>query len=451
MAIRTPLTTLLATALLVVVAAAQQPQIPIFRSGTEIVDLYVTATDKNGRLVPTLVQEDFVILDEEEAQEIVLFENEVRPITVVVMLDTSASMTPSLELLMAGAEQFLIRMLPEDRAKVGAFNDKIQILPSQFIGDRDALIRQLDQLQFGNPTRLYDAVGASIDELQGVEGRKVVLVFTDGADTQHAIGWRDVLDKARAAEVMIYTIGLEMDYFNGVRQVRSKPDKRLKTFAEETGGGYFELKDSDELGPTFTRVAQELHSQYVLGFSPQVELAVTTMLEAHQLNRRKAGQSFEATHALAVAMIVGDFGFGERAVVSAVLHDTLEDTTLERAVIRERFGGRVLAIVADVTEPPRTVPWRNRKESYIERLRRSPEDDARAVASADKIHNLASMVTGLEAEGLPFADIFSAGLDDMVWYQRQVHEMLSQAWSHPILNEHGRQLDRFLAATQDAQ
>ena len=270
MATRTPLTTLLATALLVVVAAAQQPQIPIFRSGTEIVDLYVTATDKNGRLVPTLVQEDFVILDEEEAQEIVLFENEVRPITVVVMLDTSASMTPSLELLMAGAEQFLIRMLPEDRAKVGAFNDKIQMLPSQFIGDRDALIRQLDQLQFGNPTRLYDAVGASIDELHGVEGRKVVLVFTDGADTQHAIGWRDVLDKARAAEVMIYTIGLEMDYFNGVRQVRSKPDKRLKTFAEETGGGYFELNDSDELGPTFTRVAQELHSQYVLGFAPSV-------------------------------------------------------------------------------------------------------------------------------------------------------------------------------------
>ena len=182
-------------------------------------------------------------------------------------------------------------------------------------------------------------------------------------------------------------------------------------------------------------------------FSPQVELAVTTMLEAHQLNRRKAGQSFEATHALAVAMIVGDFEFGERAVVSAILHDTLEDTTLERAVIQERFGARVLAIVADVTEPPRTV----RKESYIERLRRSPEDEARAVASADKIHNLASMVTGLEAEGLRFADIFSVGLDDMVWYHRKVHEMLSQAWSHPILNEHGRQLDRFLAATQDAQ
>ncbi len=269
MAIRTWLAVFLTTLLTVAPVAAQQPQTPIFRSGTEVVDLYVTATDRNGRLVPDLLQEDFVVLDEGKAQEIVLFENEVRPITVVVMLDTSASMTPSLDLLMAGAEQFIIRMLPDDRGKVGAFNDKIQILPDiEFTGDRDLLIRELDRLQFGNPTRLYDAIGASIDSLEGVEGRKVVLVFTDGEDTQHQIGWRDVLEKARVAEVMIYTIGLESDYFNGLRQVRSKPDGRLKTFAEETGGGYFELKDSDELGPTFTRVAQELHSQYVIGFAP---------------------------------------------------------------------------------------------------------------------------------------------------------------------------------------
>ena len=269
MVTRTPSAFVVATCLAAVVVVAQQPQTPVFRTGTEIVDLYVTVTDQNGRLVPSLLQEDFEILDEDVLQEIVLFENEVRPITVVVMLDTSASMTPSLELLMAGAEQFIIRMLPDDRGKVGAFNDKIQILPeADFIGDRDALIRALGRLQFGNPTRLYDAIGASVDSLHGIGGRKVALIFTDGEDTQHEIGWRDALDKARAEEVMIYTIGLESDYFNGVRQVRSRPDGRLKTFAEETGGGYFELKNTDELGSTFTRVAQELHSQYVVGFAP---------------------------------------------------------------------------------------------------------------------------------------------------------------------------------------
>ena len=259
-------------ALLAALPAAGQEQegdVPVFRAGTELVDLYVTATDRNGRLVPDLRQEDFVVFDEGQVQEVVLFENEVRPISVVIMLDTSASMTPSLDLLMAGAEQFILRMLPDDRARVGAFNDKIQILPeADFTGDRDALIRELDRLQFGNPTRLYDAVAASIEALAGLDGRKVVLVFTDGEDTQREIGWREVLEMAQLEEVMIYTIGLESDYFNGVRRVRSRPDRRLRTFAQETGGGYFELQDTDDLGPTFTRVAQELHSQYVLGFVP---------------------------------------------------------------------------------------------------------------------------------------------------------------------------------------
>jgi len=271
---------------------AQQAGVPVFRSGTELVDVYITATDRNGRLVPDLLQEDFQIIDEGHDQEIILFENTIRPITVVVMLDTSASMTPSLDLLLAGAEQFIIRMLPDDRGKVGAFNDKIQILPeSDFTGDRDTLIRELDSLQFGNPTRLYDAIGASIESLRGVEGRKVVLVFTDGEDTQHEIGWREVLTMARAEDVMIYTIGLESDYFNGLRRVRSRPDGRLKTFAEETGGGYFELKDSDELGSTFTRVAQELHSQYVLGFAPDIRDGKLHELEVRVKQRGVAARA----------------------------------------------------------------------------------------------------------------------------------------------------------------
>ena len=121
----------------------QQPQVPLFRSGTDLVDLYVTVTDGTGRLVPDLLREDFTIFDNREPQETVLFENEVRPITVVVMLDTSISTTNVMHLITGGAEQFLIRMLPEDRARVGAFNDKIEIEPAEFIGDRDALIDEL--------------------------------------------------------------------------------------------------------------------------------------------------------------------------------------------------------------------------------------------------------------------------------------------------------------------
>jgi Ca-activated chloride channel family protein len=176
-------------------------------------------------------------------------------------------MTANLDRLRQAAEQFLIRMLPADRGQVGSFSDKIQF-SGEFTNDRDHLIFALKDLQFGNPTRLYDAINQSMAELRGIEGRKVVLAFTDGDDTASRVGMGDVLDRARDEEVMIYAIGLESEYFNGQRQVRTRPDRGLRRLAEETGGGYFELKKADDLGPTFTRVAQELHSQYALGFSP---------------------------------------------------------------------------------------------------------------------------------------------------------------------------------------
>ena len=249
-------------------AASLSAQQPTFRSDTRTVALYATVTDAQKRLVPDLTQGDFEILDNDRPQSVDLFVNEVQPITVVVMLDTSASMTGNIKLLVQAAEQFLIRLLPKDKGMVGAFNDKIEFFPSHFTSDRDRLIASLNELDFGNPTRLYDAVAASMDRLHKVDGRRVVLIFTDGDDTDSRENITSVLERARQDEVMIYAIGLRSDYFNGSRQVRSKPDSGLKRLAEETGGGYFELDKSDELAPTFTRVAQELHSQYVLGFTP---------------------------------------------------------------------------------------------------------------------------------------------------------------------------------------
>jgi Ca-activated chloride channel family protein len=259
-----------AAALLFAGGASALAQQATFRSDTRTVALYATVTDERKRLVPDLTQQDFEIFDNDRPQAVDLFINEVQPITVVVMLDTSASMTGSLKLLEQAAEQFLIRLLPKDKGMVGAFNDKIEFFPATFTGDRDRLIASLKELDFGNPTRLYDAIAASMDRLHKVDGRRVVLVFTDGDDTGSREGLGSVLEVARANEVMIYAIGLRSDYFNGSRQVRSRPDGGLRRLAEETGGGYFELEASSDLAPTFTRVAQELHSQYVLGFTPSV-------------------------------------------------------------------------------------------------------------------------------------------------------------------------------------
>ena len=163
------------------------------------------------------------------------------------------------------------------------------MVPSTFIGDRDALIDELGTLDFGNETRLFDALEASLDALLDVDGRKVILLLTDGQDSASELGWRDVLDRAVVEEVMIYSIGLEVEYFDGRGVRRTRPDRSLRRLAEETGGGYFLLEETDELGPTFTRVSQELHSQYVLGFAPSVRDG-----KQHSLEVRVTGRGREA-------------------------------------------------------------------------------------------------------------------------------------------------------------
>src|SRR6478752_9558773 len=127
-------------ALLVAAGAAVAAQQPTFRSGTQVVSLFTTVFDAENRLVPDLGQEDFDVFDNDKPQPLVVFRSENLPITCVVMLDTSGSMTGTISLLKAAAEQFLIRLLPADKARVGAFNDKIQF-SSRFTNELDFVVR----------------------------------------------------------------------------------------------------------------------------------------------------------------------------------------------------------------------------------------------------------------------------------------------------------------------
>ena len=255
-----------------VAVAAQQP--PVFRAGTQTVSLFATVTDTSGRLIPQLAKEDFEIFDNNKPQTVTLFVNDTQFIKVVVLLDESGSMVNNLDRVKDGAEQFLLRLLPQDRARIGSFEDKVTLSP-EFTSDRDALIRFLqEKLQYGNGTRLWDAVDTGMSALSGLEGRRVVLVFTDGGDDpgpgKH-VKYDTVLRRAEAEGYMVYAIGFHSKCrcgYNG-RMIETDPDPSLKKIAAESGGGYFELKEGADLSSTFTRVAQELHSQYVIGFTPE--------------------------------------------------------------------------------------------------------------------------------------------------------------------------------------
>jgi VWFA-related protein len=257
--------------------AAQQPQ---FGSGARTVAVYATVTDKDGRLVPDLARDAFEVRDNGKAQPVTVFSNDIQPITVVMMLDRSGSMRGNFGLVEKAAGEFVRRLQPEDKARIGSFAERIEIQPAEFTSDQQELMRVLrSDLPVTGPTPLWNAVDGAIEALRGQDGRKVVLVFSDGADApmNFRLDNRSVMDVMRGAQqedVMVYAIGLESTLsggrpaggFGGMGSQR--PDPALATIAEDTGGGYFELTRADDLHAAFARVAEELHRQYAIGFEP---------------------------------------------------------------------------------------------------------------------------------------------------------------------------------------
>jgi Ca-activated chloride channel family protein len=258
-------------------AAASQDQ-QIFRVALDNVPLYATVTDRSGRLVADLTQDDFQIFDNGRPQEIAVFDNSPQPIRLIVMLDTSGSMAGNAQLVRAVCEQLFAQLRPDDEVKVGTFGDTIAIMPA-FTNDVSALRAAVPlTIPEEAPTPLWRAVDQALGAFGEAAGRRVVLVLSDGKN-QPAPSFRDrfvtvldVIDRAQREDVMIYAVGLHSRYRGNTAMRRGLlddlPDAELPRAAEETGGGYFEVRPQDDLAATFVRVADELHRQYLIGFVP---------------------------------------------------------------------------------------------------------------------------------------------------------------------------------------
>lgn len=343
------------SALIVLMAGslfARARQQPVFRAGVPTVSIFATVVDPTGRLVPSLGQDDFEVFDNGKRQNLTVFANDVQPITLVMMLDRSQSVEQHFTLVRDAAEQFVTNLLPDDKVRLGSFSDRIQLDPETFTKDKDELIRILHHnLQDAGGTPLWNATSVAMTALGREEGRRVVLIFTDGHDdppfatksTNVRLG--AVRERAAAEGVMVYAIGLSSscepararvqsgtgeilyqrrpggrggtarpgagrggagrgmppripglprtpgrggglgpfgpltprggDTFGGRRPseraggacVESKPDPDLRALTSDGGGGYFELKGTEDLAATFARIADELHHQYLLAFT----------------------------------------------------------------------------------------------------------------------------------------------------------------------------------------
>ncbi len=255
-----------------------------FKIGAHTVAVHATVTSKDGRLVPNLVMDDFEIKDDGKVQSISVFSNEVQPVSVVVMLDRSGSMRGNVGLVEAAARAFVSKLEGQDKARIGVFADRIEIHPAEFTNDRDELLRILQSnMPVTGPTPLWNALDQAITALRGQEGRRVVLVFSDGGDSPANFSFNnrsimDVMRRAQQENVMVYAIGLSTTVLRGRSgggigamtgsMTSVRPDPGLSMVAEDTGGGYFELSRAENLATSFTEVAEELHHQYAMGFEP---------------------------------------------------------------------------------------------------------------------------------------------------------------------------------------
>src|SRR3954471_8162021 len=168
----------------VTVTLSAQVQPPTFSGVNRTVAVYATVTDANGRLVPDLARDRFTVDDNGKRQELTIFANDVQPITAVMMLDRSSSMRGNFSLVEQAAEAFVQAMGPADKARIGSFSDRIQVDPRDFTSDHGELLRILRvELQFEGPTPLWNAVNVGITALLHQQGRRVILVFTDGMDS----------------------------------------------------------------------------------------------------------------------------------------------------------------------------------------------------------------------------------------------------------------------------
>lgn len=277
-----------------VVIGATAQQAPVFRGSTDTVRVFATVTDHDGRLVTTLTKDAFEIRDDGKTQPIIQFDNTAQPVRSIVMLDVSGSMEGNLPLLRASAAELFARLGPHDLARVGMFGDDITIGPT-FTHDAGRLRDQLPTaIKPDAPTPLWRAIDQAMDvftrgdrddtapEASSADARPVILVLSDGKDSgtftfrQPLVSQAEVIDRARRDNVMIYAIGMRSRSRQpmplGIGATAASlaadlPDPGLARVAEETGGGYAEVGLRDDLGAAFARVADELHSQYLLGYA----------------------------------------------------------------------------------------------------------------------------------------------------------------------------------------
>ncbi len=251
--------------------AQARPQAPVFPTGIEIINLSLSVTDAQNNFVTTLGQNDFAVYEDGIRQELSLYTHENLPISMVLMIDTSASMEEKLATAQTAAIRFSKTLRPQDVAQVVAFNDRATTL-QPFTNDLSLLESAIMKTEASSSTSLHNALYIALKDLMRDKKaaelrRRAIVLLSDGEDTSSLVSDDQVLELAKKSEINIYTIRLrESRASDRQRQDFSQAEYLVNALARETGGRAYFPSSIGELDSVYDRIAEELRTLYSVGY-----------------------------------------------------------------------------------------------------------------------------------------------------------------------------------------
>ena len=272
---------LLGTLLAGVATSAQQPVSPLpqaprsqpaFRAGVDVVSLNVTAFEGGNRYITDLNQAEIEVFEDGVKQQVTFFNRRPRPIALSLLLDSSASMERNMPMLHAAATNFVRRLKPSDLAQVVDFDSRVEIRQG-FTSSQADLVSAIESTSAGGSTALHNAIYIALRELEKIRPaadedvrRQALVVFSDGEDTSSLVSFEEVMSLAKRTQTAIYTVALRGPDTNASRGFR-EAEFVLRTMAQDTGGRAFFPSKVEDLAGAYAQIADELASQYTLGYT----------------------------------------------------------------------------------------------------------------------------------------------------------------------------------------
>ncbi len=288
-----------AAAVLVVclsVACIAQDSDTTFKVNVKLVNVFVTVTDQHGAPIADLKKDNFQLREDDKEQKIAVFDKEsALPLSIVLAIDTSLSTRKDLPLELASARRFAHAILrPVDALSLYQFSEIVsEVTP--FTSDLRRIDHAIDRIHVGSATALYDALYLGAGALESRQGRKVMVVITDGGDTMSKVDYKEAVRAAQQAEAILYSIIVVPIEASAGRDTGG--EHALIQLSEDTGGKYFYASSMPQLDEAFRQISDELRTQYLLAYYPSQKLSDSDFRRIEvRVNGVPAAGNFKVRH-----------------------------------------------------------------------------------------------------------------------------------------------------------